>query len=191
MLKQKKGEYGYLDGLKKWNLTKMLIGFGVVLAVLLAGILIFKSRTNYLTVLSVVLVLPAAKLAVDYICLVPHKPCSEELKLSVEAASKDLSVVYDCVVSNSKKPIGTQAVVITDSVICALTNEEKADKKLFETSVCDFLKADKLNVTVTLYTDEKTFLNRVKNLSANFEKGNTNCMDRMEWNTTSFTQMCL
>ena len=69
--------------------------------------------------------------------------------------------------------------------------EEKADSTFFENSVRDFLKNDKLNVTVTLYKDEKTFLNRVKNLSVNFDRENKNSVDRMEWNTDSVKNMCL
>ena len=98
---------------------------------------------------------------------------------------------YDCVFSNSKSPIGTQAVVVTDNAVCALTQEEKADKTLFETSLRDFLKNEKLAANVTLYTDEKTFLNRVRGLAANFDDTDKRSMDRMEWITHAMKNMCL
>ncbi len=63
--------------------------------------------------------------------------------------------------SNSKKPIGTQAVVVSDAAVIALTNENNADKKLFETSLKDFMANDSRNVNVTLYNDEKSYLSRM------------------------------
>ena len=74
-----------------------------------------------------------------------HEGVAVIQKEAVEAAAGALTCCYDCVFSNSKSPIGTQAVVVTDNAVCALTQEEKADKTLFETSLRDFLKNEKLN----------------------------------------------
>ena len=62
---------------------------------------------------------------------------------------------------------------------------------LFETSLRDFLKNEKLAANVTLYTDEKTFLNRVRGLAANFDDTDKRSMDRMEWITHAMKNMCL
>lgn len=188
---QEKGTFEYLKSKKKLNLIIMLAAFAVVLIVFLAGLIVSKTRNNYCTVAAVVLVLPAAKFAVSYFVLLPHKSATKELYDKVTAAAGELTCLFDCVFSNTKNPIGTLAVVVTESCVCALTTEEKADTTFFENSVKDFLKNDKLNVTVTLYKDEKAFLNRVKNLSVNFDKENKNNTDRMEWNTKSVKNMCL
>lgn len=169
----------------------MVIAFAVVFAIFFAGLLIFKTRNNYCTLVATVLVLPAAKFAVAYFVLLPHQSAEKALCEKVEAAAGALTCCFDCIFSNTKKPIGTQAVVITDSCVCALTNEEKADTTLFETSVRDFLKNDKLTVTVTLYKDEKAFLNRVKNLAVNFDADNQRSTDKMKWNTNTVKNMCL
>ena len=109
--------------------------------------------------------LPAAKFAVAYFVLLPHKSATQAQKEAVEAAAGALTCCYDCVFSNSKSPIGTQAVVVTDNAVCALTQEEKAD--------------------------EKTFLNRVRGLAANFDDTDKRSMDRMEWITHAMKNMCL
>lgn len=44
-------------------------------------------------------------------------------------------------------------MVISDNTIIALSHDKAPDKALFETSLKEFLKNDKLNVTVTLYTE--------------------------------------
>lgn len=191
MQKCEKGEPGYLMHRKKINLIKMVVAFGIVFAVLAAGLLIFKKRANILTVLSVVLVLPAAKRAVAYFVLLPHAPAAPPLIEAVQKKAPSLGKCFDCVFSNSRSPIGTQAVVITDSVVCALTGEEKADTKLFETSVQDFLENEKLHVTVTLYKDEKAFLNRVHTLAVNFDSGDSAAKEKIEWHIKALKSMCL
>lgn len=138
---QEKGTFEYLKRKKNQNLLIMLISFAVVFAVFFAGLAVFKSRNNYCTLIATVLVLPGpAKFAVAYFVLLPHKSATQAQKEAVEAAAGALTCCYDCVFSNSKSPIGTQAVVVTDNAVCALTQEEKADKTLFETSLRDFLK---------------------------------------------------
>jgi hypothetical protein len=138
-----------------------------------------------------VLVLPSAKFAVSYLVLFPHHSAGDELISAVNEKADGLSCCFDCVFSNNKKPIGTLAVVITDSAVCALTDEENADTQLFENSVRDFLKNEKLNVTVTLYKDEKKFLNRVGMLRTNFDMEKEICTDRMKWNTEAVKNMCM
>lgn len=190
MEKKQVGEFGYLDYIKKKNILKTVIAFAVVFAVLIAGIIIFKTKTNYMTVLSVVLVLPAAKMAVACYIAVTHKGCDEATHNEVLAEAGKLTSLFDCIVSNSKKPIGVSAVVVTDSCICAYTTE-KADKNLFETSVTEFLKADKLNVNVTLYDNKEQFLNRIRKMATNFDMDNKHLADKMEWNTKTFLNMCI
>ena len=51
-------------------------------------------------------------------------------------------------------------MVISDNTIIALSHDKAPDKALFETSLKEFLKNDKLNVTVTLYTEKDTFIKR-------------------------------
>lgn len=190
MGKKQKGEMGYLGYLKKKNLIKVIIAFAVVFAILIAGILIFKSKNNYMTVLAVVLVLPAAKMAVACYIAMTHKSCDKDTYDEVVNASGNLVTLFDCIVSNTKKPIGVQAVVINDSSICAYS-VEKADKNLFEDSVTEFLKADKLKVNVTLYDNKEQFLSRIRKMSANFDKNNQQVSDKMTWNKNTFIQMCI
>ena len=80
MKKVEKGEFGYLAYKKSRNMIKTIIAFAVVLVIFIIGFIIWKSKNNYLTMLAVVLVLPAAKFAVSYFVLIPHKNCDEELK---------------------------------------------------------------------------------------------------------------
>lgn len=192
MKKVEKGNWGYVNYRKKINLIIMLAAFLVVIGVFVLGLILNKmDRNNIFTVASVVLVLPAAKFAVAYLVVSPHKGADEALKNKIEKSSGDLTVCYDCIMSNTKKPICAQAVIISDSVVCAYTCDEKADNRLFETSLQEFMKNDKLNVAVTLYKEEKTFINRVKNLAVNFDSSKESAKEKMEWNKNSMLNMCI
>ena len=113
----------------------------------------------------------------------------DELKEKVESKSGSLGVYYDLIFSNSKKPIGTQAVVVSDAAVIALTNEKNADKKLFETSLKDFMANDSRNVNVTLYNDEKSFLSRVSTLALSKDDSTPNM--NIEKNAHSLLSMCI
>lgn len=164
-----KGQFGYLSKKKKRNFIVMTIAFALVIACFVIGLVVFKDKNNILTVASIVLVLPAAKFAVAYFILLPHTCASMDLKEAIEKIlqkfSGNLMIQYDLVLSNKVSPIGTQAVAITDTLIIALTSETKADKKLFETSVKEFVQADGCSVIVNLYTDEKSFLAKLNMLA--------------------------
>jgi glucan phosphoethanolaminetransferase (alkaline phosphatase superfamily) len=93
MKKVEKGEFGYLAYKKSRNMIKTIIAFAVVLVIFIIGFIIWKSKNNYLTMLAVVLVLPAAKFAVSYFVLIPHKNCDEELKSAIEERKSELNSV--------------------------------------------------------------------------------------------------
>ena len=195
MAGKEKGEFGYLNYRKKLNLIKMIVSFAVVAAVLIIGFIVYKTRANIFTVAAIVLVLPAAKMAVAYFVVLPHKPaetgmidtwhkyCQKQMKDQFHMLDEKL------IFSNSKKPIGTQAVVVSDAAVIALTNENNADKKLFETSLKDFMANDSRNVNVTLYNDEKSFLSRVSTLALSKDDSTPNM--NIEKNAHSLLSMCI
>ena len=81
-----------------------------------------------MTLVATVLVLPWAKLAIAYFVLIPHKECTQDIYEKLEQSKKNISAIYDVVVSNSKKPIGVCAMVVTDSSVAALSLDKAPDK---------------------------------------------------------------
>ena len=170
MSKKEKGEFGYLKYKRSFNLLLTIIAFLIIAAVFVTGLIIFKSRNNYMTLVATVLVLPGAKIAVSYFILLPHKVCDKELYTSVEAAKGELSALYDVIVSNNKKPIGVCAMVISDNTIIALSHDKAPD---------------------TLYTEKDTFIKRAANMAANYDNSDTNKNNRIKYVTESCLNMCL
>lgn len=192
MQKKEKGEFGYLAYRKKQNLIKMLAAFFLVFAVLIVGLALNKwERNNVFTVVSVVLVLPAAKMAVGYFVVLPHHGAKEELEKKVKQQAGSLLICFDCIFSNSQKPIGTQAAAISDTAVCALTDNKNADVSLFEKSLKEFMKNDGCSVNVTLYKEEKAFMNKVRNMALNYDEDKDGAKDKAAKNKNSLLSMCI
>ena len=92
-----KGNFGYIQSKKKWEITKTCIEFGMVLAVFLTGYLTTKTRLNLLTVAAVLGCLPAAKALVGVIMLFPHHSMEKEKVEEVERKARKLVKAYDMI----------------------------------------------------------------------------------------------
>lgn len=191
MLKKDKGEAGYLKEKKKISLIVTISAFIVVVAIFLIGAIVYKTRNNIMTVVSIVSVLPAAKIAVGYMVLLPHKSCDEKLVHELESKASGLVKFFDLIISNSKKPIGVQACFVTDCNVCLFTNEENIDKSFIEKSIVTFIKNEKLTVSVNLYFDKGAFIKRAETLSLNFDYEDKNKVDKMKWNAEALLHMCI
>ena len=191
MNKKNKGEFGYLNYKKKINLLITGAALLIILAIFIAGLIIFKSRNNYMTLVATVLVLPWAKLAVSFFVLLSHKACPQDIHDRLEKNCGSITTIYDVVVSNSKKPIGVCAMAVTDNSVIALSLDKAPDKQLFEKSLKEFLKNDKLSATVTLYTDVDSFIKRASTLTLNFDSQYETKTDRMKYIKDSTLNMCL
>ncbi len=132
---QEKGTFEYLKRKKKQNLLIMLISFAVVFAVFFAGLAVFKSRNNYCTLIATVLVLPAAKFAVAYFVLLPHKSATQAQKEAVEAAAGALTCCYDCVFSNSKSRL-VHRQLLSQTMPSARSHRKKRRIRPFLKPVC-------------------------------------------------------
>ena len=73
-----KGEAGYIDQKKKKELLKVILEFGIVLALFITGYITTKTRLNLLTLVAVLGCLPASKAMVGFLMLLPRKSLAKE-----------------------------------------------------------------------------------------------------------------
>lgn len=188
--KVKKGEFGYLKYKKNVYLAIMLVLYAFIVAAFASGWIVTGTKENIMTVVAVVMALPAAKFTVSYIIMIPHHAASTELYNKTKDGFAGLITCYDLVFSNGTSPIGTQMAVVADTLVIALTDEKNADRKLFEKSVKEFMEKDSRHVTVSLYTDEASFLSKANVMCAGNAAGSAPSM-RIERNYKSLLNMCL
>lgn len=171
-MKAKKGEAGYINSRKKKVITKCIIEFGISIAIFVLGILQTKSRLNVLTVVAILGCLPASKAMVEVIMILPHKTISKEKVNEIETNGQSLIKIYDMVFTNEKKIMPVESIVIQKHTVCGYTPNNKVKCQDIEQHLKQYLSANSIsNVTIKIFNDFDSFINREKELRALSEKG--------------------
>lgn len=191
-MKYNKGESGYLQEKQKRAWIYVILFAAVIAALLVIGILIWGSNQNVLTVAAIVMVLPAARFGVNLIMLAPKKPSDAAVIRETEKTAPDLMRLYDMVIGTSKKPVGTEAIVISDSALCIYETQKDTDVDFLTNQVNNFLHGDSIFISVNVYNDRTKFMNRIAFLQQSLEKsGKQLRTERVEKIRNSLCAMCL
>ncbi len=125
--KKEKGEFGYL----KYKKTVLILGFlGVLLAsvgIFVLGLALNKwEARNLFTVISILGVLPGAKILTLLIVVFPNKCISGEEKSFIEGLLKTGDIVfYDPVFTSRERPMHLDAIVVTGHQIIGYSTQKK------------------------------------------------------------------
>ena len=72
-------------------------------ALVIAGYVTTKTKLNLLTVVAVLGCLPASRILVNLIMVMPHDSIDEATELEISAVTEELTVAYDLVITSEKK----------------------------------------------------------------------------------------
>ena len=89
---------------------------------MIAGYVTTKTKLNLLTVVAVLGCLPASRILVNLIMVMPHDSIDEATELEISAVTEELTVAYDLVITSEKKAMPVAAVAISqqyDLWLCA------------------------------------------------------------------------
>ena len=76
-MKIQKGDAGYLRRRKRLLILEAVVSFGLVAALIIAGYVTTKTKLNLLTVVAVLGCLPASRILVNLIMVMPHDSIDE------------------------------------------------------------------------------------------------------------------
>ena len=102
-MKIQKGDAGYLRRRKRLLILEAVVSFGLVAALMIAGYVTTKTKLNLLTVVAVLGCLPASRILVNLIMVMPHDSIDEATELEISAVTEELTVAYDLVITSEKK----------------------------------------------------------------------------------------
>ena len=138
---------------------------------LLVGILMFIvglfmnqfERSNLLTMLAILMVLPATKYFVGFIVVLPYKSVSRERYEHIKSLISDNTILFtDMVFTSPDKVMNLDFMIITDNQLIGLLGKKKQDIKYT-------LTVNKIEgYTVKIFEDEKKFENCIP--TKKFEK---------------------
>ena len=165
-MKIQKGEAGYIQSRKKKLVIITIVSFAWVLAVLLIGYLINKTKSNIFTIIAILGCIPASMSLVNLIMMIPHKSINEHKKAEIEGCSDNLIILYDLVVTSEKKAMPIEAVAVSENTICGYTRNEKMDLNYCGKYIKSILEQNHYEkITVKIFRDYVAFLSRVEGMN--------------------------
>lgn len=146
-----KGEYGYIDRLKKQKLILSAGSFIIVLIIFLTGIIIYHTNKSIFAVIAALSALPAAKLLTMYIAIYPYSTGDKDIYKTLEGfASKNSEykaiIGADFILTSSEKSMSVQFAYIINGKLICYTDHKKTDihateayiRKIFDEAQCQY-----------------------------------------------------
>lgn len=170
MFNKDKGEYGYLKSYKKMRLFFSCLFGGIIIAIIVALLLIFKTTKTVYVVVPILLTLPFAKNFIGYILCVKYKPLKDEEfdKISrgiKEDISKD--IVYDVVISQYEGMLFYQALCIRNGKVYALVQNklDSQEKKKYEKWINESIYDGKNEIVIKIICGIDEFIKKTNQIS--------------------------
>lgn len=130
-----KGDYGYLKHEKYKRFFLSLLSLSLVLLVFFAGLKIYGTNANILSIIAVLLALPTSKIWLSFLILTPFNSCKKEIYeiSNIEGINK----LYDLVISSEKRIYFVDACIIWNgNIILFVKQDYKYKKELQEYIIC-------------------------------------------------------
>lgn len=162
----KKGQPGYIKARKQRYLLIAIVEFAVVAALVIAGYIVTGSKMNLVTVVAVLICLPASKMLVEFITMAPYKGIDAKKHKEIEAKAPLLIKAYDMIVTSEETVMPISAVVISDRVVCGYTASEKVDTEKAAAHIRQMLRQNQFDqMTVKIFRDYIAFLSRAEGMN--------------------------
>ena len=147
-MKIQKGDAGYLRRRKRLLILEAVVSFGLVAALVIAGYVTTKTKLNLLTVVAVLGCLPASRILVNLIMVMPHDSIDEATELEISAVTEELTVA------------------IYNNTICGYVPVKKVDVDYAAKHIKSIMKQNQFDkVVVKLFHDYKAFLTRAEGMN--------------------------
>lgn len=165
-MKIRKGDAGYLRKRKQILVLETIVSFGLVAALVIAGYVTTKTKLNLLTVVAVLGCLPASRILVNLIMVLPHSSIDEATELEISGVTEELTVVYDLVVTSERKAMPITAAVIYNNMICGYAPVKKVDTDYAARHIRSIMRQNQLEkVNVKIFHEYKAFLTRAEGMN--------------------------
>ncbi len=160
-----KGQRGYLDTQKVYEIIRTILYFSFSLSIFFIGWYHTRTRSNLLSILAVLCLLPASKSAVNMIMFLRYKSCDRENADLIDAESGEMNGLYDCVFTSYEKNYSIAHLVVKGSTICGFSENKEFDEQSFDKHLNDILaKENYKNVSIKIFNDRKKYLERLQQL---------------------------
>ena len=166
-MKIEKGTPGYLNARKIRLLLLALLEFAIVIALLVLGYVQTGTRLNLLTVVAIVGCLPACKVLVGLITLLPYRTADQDKASEIREKAPLLTTAFDLVITSREKIMPVEAVVISGNTVCGYAPNKKTVPEEAARHIKNILEENRLTkITVKIFSDYTPFLTRAEGLNS-------------------------
>ena len=169
MQKVSKGQFGYFRYERMRRLLITIITVLLPAAVFVAGIIIYGTEKNLLTVIALVLVIPFAMAFVSLVMVYTHSSIPEEEYREIEEHAGTLMMAYELYVTHEKASTMVDAFAICGNTVVGLVTDKKGDPKFTADYIKKVLRSNGIGANVALMTDRKHFLERLDSMNEHAE----------------------
>lgn len=161
-----KGDFGYMERQRKIEIIKTVVFFGLSLGLLLMGYLTTKTKTNLLTVVAVLGLLPASKSLVSMIMYLRVPKYNEAVWQTFEEKKGEVKILYNMYLTSYKKNFPINAFAIRGNNLIGYTEFEECDVEACQTHIQDLAKMNSLTgLTIKIFKEQKRFEERLVQLN--------------------------
>lgn len=160
-----KGEAGYIREKKNVLLLILIIESILVLSVFLIGV--FKTRTvpSVFTFIAAIIAVPTLITLFKLMRFLPYRSINEARELEISGKTEFLTTLYDLLIKGNRKIMPIRAVVISDNIICAYTNDRSVKSDYAEAFLKNKLSSLGISkITVRVFHDYVSFLSRAEGM---------------------------
>ena len=116
-----KGTKNYLNTLKKYEVMRTVIYFGISFSLFAVGWITSGTKMNLLTIVAVLGCLPASKSTVQMIMYLRYRSLSADTAQTIEKYADGLSVLYDLVLTSYEKNYNVGHLAVKGNTIIGYT----------------------------------------------------------------------
>lgn len=169
MKKVSKGQYGYLSYQKRMVILRTILLFAISFAILIIGICTTKTKSNALTIIAILGMLPASKSAVNMIMFLRFHDGDRTLYDRTQALVQNLPMDYDLVFTMPDKSYQVQQIACNANTICGYRDGDDASIKKLQAHISSMLQSNHFqNVEIKLWNDYDKFAERVQQLQEKY-----------------------
>ena len=165
---KRKGEQGYINFMKSFNLLVTFVMFFIAAVIFIIGLNIYESKANLMTIIGALFVIPAARFMTVWFLFLPFKSVTKEKYEKVFSLMKQGNLLYtDVLFTSTERAYGASFMVLTSDKIFIYTT--KNCNKL-QDYMADILKRRAFAMKVSCTDDEGKFMNYLKGADSYAEK---------------------
>ncbi|MBQ8858005.1 MAG: hypothetical protein IJ024_07690 [Lachnospiraceae bacterium] len=160
-----KGNFGYTQSHRKWQILKTSLYVALALAIFIVGFVTTKTTKNVLSIVAIVGSLPIAKEMVGVIMSYKRKPMDKKLYEEISAKAGNLEQAYELLFTTQEVSYTAEAVVIEGRDVICYTADPKCDAQKLQAHLKKMLDANDYKQNVKVFKEYKKFMDRVGDLA--------------------------